>query len=105
MSKHSLSKNGPGVFVGPRFSGGDDAFRLDVYGDTQPGEFTDTFSIQPGPTRRRQRLAHFIAAGGMRQLRRTYAEDIADQHRWLFGGALAAAFLLWCLFYFLPTIV
>lgn len=103
MSRHSLSKAGPGVFVGPRFPGGTDDFQLEVYEAFTPEGTEASIDFQPGPTRRRQRLAHFIAAGGMRQLRRTYAEDVADRHRRQFVVYLMIAFLAWCVFYALPV--
>lgn len=50
-----------------------------------------------------KRLVRYIAAGGMRQLRRTHADDVVDMNRRLFGLVLAGMFIFWLIFYVLPS--
>ena len=63
------------------------AFRLDV---------------RSGPVFGRPKLFHYIAAGGMKQLRRTSADDLAQLRMKNFLVYLALGFALWLFFYFLP---
>jgi hypothetical protein len=53
-----------------------------------------------GPVR--PKLFHYISAGGMRQLRRTGADDLVDARRRSFLSLLFWLGLAWVFFYFLP---
>ncbi len=50
-----------------------------------------------------KRLVRYIAAGGMRQLRRTHADDLVDMNRRLFGIAMVGMMIFWLVFYLLPS--
>ena len=52
--------------------------------------------------RGRNKLFHYIAAGGMRQLRRTSADDLAEVRRRAFLLFLFALFVAWVVFYVVP---
>lgn len=76
------------------------ALRLDARADG--GRAHAAMRARPASLRGRAKLFHYISAGGMRQLRRTSADDALEARRRgfaLFLGALAA---LWLLFYIVP---
>jgi len=50
-----------------------------------------------------KRLVRYIAAGGMRQLRRTHADDLVDMNRRLFGLVVVGMMIFWLVFYVLPS--
>lgn len=56
------------------------------------------------PVSYRNRLFHYISAGGMRQLKRTTFDDLVEyrQHRFLFIVFMLVIF--WLVFYFLPCV-
>lgn len=47
-------------------------------------------------------FAHYISAGGLRQLRRTQADDLAARSAVRFFAILGVLTCLWILFHFLP---
>ena len=51
----------------------------------------------------RPKLFHYISAGGMRQLRRTSADDLAEDRRRGFLALLFVVAVVWLVFYFLPS--
>jgi hypothetical protein len=73
--------------------------REDVYGNKQ------FFSKRkrPDPERGRPKLFHYISAGGMRQLRRTSADDLLEERRRSFLAFFCLMALIWVVFYFLPS--
>jgi hypothetical protein len=77
-------------------------FRLDVRdeGSGRPTYFSQ--SARPGSGFGRQKLFHYIVAGGMKQLRRTSADDLAQLRMQSFLVYLALGGALWLFFYFLP---
>ena len=90
------------VFVGGRSDRSVIGWRLDV---REEGGRTQTFRKRhrPGSERGRLKLFHYISAGGLRQLRRTTADDIAERRQrsfWVFLGLMA---LVWLVFYVLPS--
>lgn len=90
------------VFVGGRSDRAAIGWRLDV---REEGGKTQMFRKRhrPGSERGRLKLFHYISAGGLRQLRRTTADDIADRRQrsfWVFLGLVA---LVWLVFYILPS--
>jgi hypothetical protein len=97
--KRVLKESRPSVFVGdgrsPR------AFRLDVREDTTGKR--EYFSKRVRPVLPRQKLFHYISAGGMKQLRRTSEDDLAQLRMQVFLACLAVGVALWLFFYFLPT--
>jgi hypothetical protein len=84
-AKRVLKSSNPTLFVGDK--GALHTFRLDV---------------RSGSVFGRQKLFHYIAAGGMRQLRRTSADDLAQLRMQNFLVYLALGAVLWLFFYFLP---
>ena len=48
------------------------------------------------------KLFHYISAGGMRQLRRTSADDLQESRRRSFALLLGALAALWLFFYLVP---
>ena len=85
--KRVLKDSTPSVFVGARECSRA-AFRL----DTRPSAFA----------RGSAKLFHYISAGGMRQLRRTSADDLAEYRRRVFLTAVGIGALIWLFFYLLP---
>lgn len=93
------------MFVG----GGDDvstsvSWRLDVRDDGRalgrPMFGDGGRSLGAGGMR--SKLFHYISAGGLRQLRRTSADDLVENRRHSFLIFLGAMFVFWLVFYFLP---
>jgi len=80
--KRVLKDSTPSVFVGGGLRSRM-AFRLDVRGGAK--------------------LFHYISAGGMRQLRRTSADELAEHRRRVFLIAVGMLALAWLFFYFLPS--
>lgn len=95
-----LKESSPSVFVG----GGRSlhAFRLDVREDGSGKQ--EYFSKRVRPVFARQKLFHYISAGGMKQLRRTSADDLAQVRMQAFLACVAVGVALWLFFYFLPTL-
>jgi hypothetical protein len=103
MNKHSkriLKESSSSVFLG----GGRKAhtFRLDVRED-ESGRHA-SFSRRVRPLFVRQKLFHYISAGGMKQLRWTSADELAEyrMQAFLVCGVLGLA--LWLFFYFVPSL-
>ncbi|MBQ7187905.1 MAG: hypothetical protein IJR99_00665 [Kiritimatiellae bacterium] len=48
------------------------------------------------------RLFRYIFAGGLRQTRRTTADDVAERRRRTFLVGVAVLCVVWVIFYFLP---
>ena len=82
--KRVLKDSTPSVFVGDRVRVRR-AFRLDI-------------------RRGGAKLFHYISAGGMRQLRRTSADDLLEHRRRVFLVAVGIGTLVWTFFYFLPSV-
>lgn len=78
-------------------------WRLDVREDAAGREQFFRKRKRPGMERGRLKLFHYISAGGMRQLRRTTADDIAEDRRRSFLVFLVLLFAVWLVFYFLPS--
>ena len=88
--KRILKSSSPTVFVGG--GGASHTFRLDVRDDGKHSR----------PIFARQKLFHYISAGGMRQLRRTSGDDLAQLRMQAFLACLAFGVALWLFFYLLP---
>jgi hypothetical protein len=97
--KRILKESNPSVFLG----GGrkTHTFRLDVRED-ESGR-PEYFSRRIRPLFARQKLFHYIAAGGMKQLRRTSADDLAVYRMQAFLTCAALGVAAWLVFYFLPS--
>lgn len=80
------------LFVDATQSAKSGNFRLDVS--------SGGFASAP---RYEKRLVRYIAAGGMRQLRRTHADDLVDMNRRVFGLVLVGMLVFWLVFYVLPS--
>jgi hypothetical protein len=101
--KHVLKPGIPGLFVGGRTGRIAMAWRLDVREDASGQAQLFRKRRRPGMERGRLKLFHYIAAGGLRQLRRTTADDIAESRRRSFLIFLGLMFAVWVVFYFLPS--
>jgi hypothetical protein len=88
--KRILKSSNPSVFVGG--GGASNTFRLDVRDDGKRSR--SVFA--------RQKLFHYISAGGMKQLRRTSADDLAQLRMQSFLVCLALGAAVWLFFYLLP---
>ncbi|MDR2849314.1 MAG: hypothetical protein LBW77_02050 [Verrucomicrobiota bacterium] len=80
------------------------AWRLDVREDAS-GQ-TRAFRKRKRPSAERggrPKLFHYISAGGLRQLRRTTADDLAEVRRHSFLMFLGVLAVVWVVFYFLPS--
>ncbi len=102
--KRVLTPGTSSVFVGSRTGYASAAWRLDVREDA--GGKTHFFRKRrrPGVDRGKYKLFHYISAGGLRQLRRTSADDIVEDRRRSFLFFLCVAFAVWLVFYFLPSV-
>jgi len=96
--KRILKSSNPTVFVGDR--GALHTFRLDVRDDGLGRR--GYFSKRVRPVFARQKLFHYISAGGMRQLRRTSGDDLAQLRMQAFLACLALGVGFWLFFYLLP---
>jgi hypothetical protein len=52
----------------------------------------------------RQKLFHYISAGGMKQLRRTSEDDLAVNRMQAFLACAVVGIAAWLFFYFCPSI-
>ncbi|MDX9866926.1 MAG: hypothetical protein RBT78_03270 [Kiritimatiellia bacterium] len=99
-------KQGPNsVFVGAGPRRTPASWRLDVREDAAGNSLF--FGKRRRPAlggRSRNRLFHYIAAGGLRQLRRTSADDDREARSRAFLVFLALLSAVWLLFYFLPCL-
>jgi len=92
------------VFVSCRARRSPLAWRLDVREDARGNRLFFNKRKRPGTERVRGRLFHYIAAGGMRQLRRTSADDMSEYRRRNFMIFVALVCLGWVVFYFVPSV-
>lgn len=99
-----LRPGAAGVFVGEP-GGGRAPFslRLDVREDARGERQLFGKRKRPAVVRGRPKLFHYISAGGLRQLRRTSADDWAEDRRRSFLVALFWGAVAWLVFYFLPS--
>ncbi len=100
--KRILKPGTSSVFVGGRTGFASVTWRLDVREDAGGNSHFFRKRRRPGVERGRYKLFHYIAAGGLRQLRRTSADDIVEDRRRSFLVFLCVAFAVWLVFYFLP---
>ena len=101
--KRVLKDSAPNVFVGGGLRSRM-TFRLDVREDASNAQ--QFFSKRTRPStfaRSSAKLFHYISAGGMRQLRRTSADDLMEYRRRVFLTAVGIGALIWLFFYFLPS--
>jgi len=98
--KRVLKDSTPSVFVGGRVRTRT-AFRLDVREDAQSlfGNRAHSSAFARGSAK----LFHYISAGGMRQLRRTSADELMEYRRRVFLTAVGIGALIWLFFYLLPS--
>ncbi len=103
-NRTNLKPGASSMFIGRETRGTAIGWHLDVREDAT-GE-TQRFRKRkrPGMTRARNKLFHYIAAGGMRQLRRTTADDIAEMRQRTFMIFLGVLAIIWTLFYFVPSV-
>jgi hypothetical protein len=100
--KRVLKSAASSVFVGRCAGRSPFALRLDARDDGDGNRQLFAKRKRPSFERGRPKLFHYISAGGMRQLRRTSADDVLECRRrsfLLFLGVLAA---VWLVFYFVP---
>ena len=98
-AKRILKASNPSVFLGGGRKA--NAFRLDVREDESGRQ--EYFSRRVRTLFARQKLFHYIAAGGMKQLRRTSADDLAVYRMQAFLACAAVGAAAWLVFYFLPS--
>ena len=97
--KRVLKDSTTSVFVGAKVRTRT-SFRLDVREDSPLfGTRTRTSAFARGSAK----LFHYISAGGMRQLRRTSADDLMEYRRRVFLTAVGIGMLIWLVFYLLPS--
>ena len=98
--KRVLKDSTPSVFVGGK-ARSRTSFRLDVREDAQSlfGKRTRPSAFARGSAK----LFHYISAGGMRQLRRTSADELMEYRRSVFLTVVGIGALAWLFFYFLPS--
>jgi hypothetical protein len=100
--KHVLKPGTSSVFVGCGAGGAAAAWRLDVRDDGKKRRSLFSHAPKARFGRGRPKLFHYISAGGMRQLRRTSADDLAESRRRSFLVFLGLMGVAWLVFYFLP---
>ena len=91
------------MFVGGKAGRAAFGWRLDVREDASGKAQSFHKRKRFGMERGRRKLFHYIAAGGLRQLRRTTADDIVEHRRRSFLFFLGAMLMVWVVFYFLPS--
>lgn len=91
------------MFVGGKTGRVAIGWRLDVREDTSGKGQSFHKRRRPGMERGKRKLFHYIAAGGLRQLRRTTADDIVEYRRRSFLLFLGAMLMVWVVFHFLPS--
>jgi hypothetical protein len=103
LGKPVLKPGTSSVFVGGMSARVPMSWRLDVREDERGNKHFFSKRKRPGLERNRPKLFHYISAGGMRQLRRTSADDWAEDRRRSFLVFLVLLFAVWLVFYFLPS--
>jgi len=103
-NRHVLKTGTSSVFVGCRNRRAPLSWRLDVREDARGNRSFFSKRKRPGAERVRSRLFHYIAAGGLRQLRRTSADDMLVFRRRYFLIFVALVCLGWVVFYLLPSV-
>ena len=91
------------VFVGCRGRRTPLSWRLDVREDSRGNRLLFSKRKRSPTGRMRSKLLHYISAGGMRQLRRTSADDIMEDRRRKFLVFTLMMALAWIVFYVLPS--
>jgi hypothetical protein len=100
--KRVLGPGLAGMFVGSEGRRNTVSWRLDVRDDVRGGELFGKGQSTFASSGRPRKLFHYISAGGMRQLRRTSADDLMDIRRRSFLMFLGAMAIFWIVFYLLP---
>ncbi len=104
VGRRVLKPGTSSVFVGCRVRRSPLSWRLDVREDARGNRLFFSKRKRLGTERVRSRLFHYIAAGGMRQLRRTSADDINEYRRRKFLIFVMLIGLGWMVFYFMPSV-
>jgi hypothetical protein len=97
------------VFVGNDRLRNKVSWRLDVDRnvDLVSGTVNSRFFLKrrrSKPSGYRNRLFHYIAAGGMRQLKRTTVDDLIEFRKRRFVVWMILLTILWVVFYLLPSV-
>lgn len=100
--KTVLKASSASVFVGQGDGRVSMAWRLDVREDAAGKARFFRKRKRPSMERGKMKLFHYISAGGLRQLRRTTADDIAEHRRRVFLVFLGGLLTVWVVFYFVP---
>lgn len=99
-----LRPGAEGVFVDEAGAGRSPfSLRLDVREDARGERHVFGKRKRPAVARGRPKLFHYISAGGLRQLRRTSADDWVEDRRRSFLAAVFWMAVVWLVFYFLPS--
>lgn len=104
VGKRILKSSTACVFVGGGSGRSPFALRLDVRDDGAGNRQFFAKRKRPSFERGRPKLFHYISAGGLRQLRRTSADDVLESRRRSFLLCLGALAVVWLVFYFLPCV-
>ena len=103
-SRRVLRPGTPSVFVGGGATRAPFSMRLDVREEVAGGKPFFGTRKRSAFARGRHRLFHYIAAGGMRQLRRTSADEREEDRRRTFLLFLGLTAVLWLVFYLVPSV-
>lgn len=99
-----LKPGTPSVFVGEEGAGRSPfSLKLDVREEARGSRTFFGRGGRPALVGKRPKLFHYISAGGMRQLRRTSADDLVEDRRRSFLVALFWVAVAWLVFYFMPS--
>lgn len=101
--KHILRPGTSSIFVGGSLGHAPATWRLEVREEKRGLRQFFGQRRRLSAERGRPKLFHYISAGGMRQLRRTSADDLAEDRRHSFLLFLGLVAVLWTVFYFLPS--
>lgn len=85
------------------------SWRLDVDRsvDLESGQVESSFFFKRRgrqPLTYRNRLFHYISAGGMRQLKRTTVDDLIEYRKQRFLFFMLIFVMVWLVFYILPSV-
>lgn len=103
VGRRVLKPGTSSVFVGCCARRSPLAWRLAVREDARGNRLFFNKRKRFGAERVRSRLFHYIAAGGMRQLRRTSADDMIEYRRRNFLIFVGLVCIGWIVFYFMPS--